>query len=280
MSVLVELRHLAADPKAQAAYALALLRPDQPRQVLQAALAVLEETPAPAARPPLLSLYAHLAADSRKRDAGAFLRRAVVDALRPIALPADVTLALDAVTAYQFMPDDQAQTLRASGLLLLNDLDETLARFHAVRLLADPHTNPMSGEPALTAVRVLTSQDELASLYLYALQSSGHGPLAPIAAECLRSLTALPPPLIGTLVEHFHDAGAVAQIGLLDLLIDHQDGPQAVEYLAGLLAKPPDLDVYRYLAIALLSSHQARAARAGVARRTGRSQSRAPCDLA
>jgi hypothetical protein len=225
--------------------------------VLQAALAVLVEMPTPAARPPLLALYAHLAAESRKRDAGAFLRRAVVDALRPVALPADVTLALDAVTAYQFMPDDQAQTLRASGLLLLNDLDETLARFHAVRLLADPHTNPMSGEPALTAVRVLASQDELAPLYLYALQSTGQGSLAPVAAECLRSLVALPVPLVGALVEHFHEAAAVAQIGLIDLLVNHRDGPQALDYLAGVLAKPSDLDVYRYLNIALLSSHKA-----------------------
>lgn len=256
MSPIVELRRLAADPNAQAAYALSLLRPDQPRQVLQAALAVLAETPTPAVRLELLALYAHLAADSRKRDAGAFLRRAVVDALRPVALPADVTLALDAVAAYQFMPDDQAQTLRASGLLLLNDLDETLARFHAVRLLADPHTSLMSGEPALTAVQVLASQDELAPLYLFALQSTGQGPLAPVAAECLRSLVALPAPLVGSLVEHFHDAAAVAQIGLIDLLVNHRAGPQALDYVAGVLAKPSDLDLYRYLNIALLSSHK------------------------
>ena len=103
----------------------------------------------------------------------------MVDALRPIALPADVKLALAAVETYQFMPDDQAQTLRASGLLLLNDLDEPLAPYHAVRLLADPHVTPMSGEPSITAVRVLASQDELTPLYLYVLQSSGHGEYHP-----------------------------------------------------------------------------------------------------
>ncbi len=244
------------DPQAQAAYAVTLIRPDQPRPVLQAALAVLAETPTPAARVPLTSLYNHLAADSRKRDAGAFLRRAVVDALRPIALPADLPLALDAVNAYQFMPDDQAQTLRASGLLLLTALEERLARFHAVRLLADPHTSPMSGEPAITAVRVLASQDELLPLYLYVLQSSGHGELAPIAAECLRFLTGLPAALVGTLVAHCAAAGAAVQLGLIDLLIQHQAGPQALEHLAGMLAKPQDLDVYRYLVIALLTAHQ------------------------
>ena len=51
MSALIELRRLAHDPQAQAAYAVPLIRSDQPRPVLQAALAVLVETPVPAARP-------------------------------------------------------------------------------------------------------------------------------------------------------------------------------------------------------------------------------------
>ena len=51
-------------------------------------------------------------------------------------------------------------------------------------------------------------------------------------------------------------AGRAVQLGLIDLLIQHQEGPQALERLAGMLAKPDDLDVYRYLVIALLSAHQ------------------------
>ena len=45
-------------------------------------------------------------------------------------------LALAAVETYQFMPDDQVQHLCLSGLLLLNDLDEQLAPYHAWCLLA------------------------------------------------------------------------------------------------------------------------------------------------
>lgn len=256
MTEILRLRNLARDPQAQADYALTLIRPRQQRDVLTAALRVLAETPQPQARPEILALYAYFAAGAPRRDLAGFVRSALLDALRPLVLPADVPLLLGAVTTYEFIPDEQAQTIRASALLALNDLDDGLARYHAARFLVDEHTSPMSGEPALTAIRVLASQDELLPLYMYALRPAAGAPLE-LVSECLRSLTTLPVALLPGLVARC-GAGAesVLQIGLIDLLTRHQAGPQGMDYLAATLARPQDLDVYRYLVIAMLSAHQ------------------------
>lgn len=260
MSDIMRLRSLASDKNAQAALALTLIKPRQPRDVLLVALAALAETPQPQARPDLLQLYAHYAANGSRRDPGAYLRRAVLDALRTITLPVDLPLLLDAVTTYEYIPDEQAQVLRASALLALNHLDDELAVYHAARLLVDTangHTSLMSGEPALTAARVLASQNQTLPLFMVAMQRE---PVMPdVIAECLRNLTALPVALIPALVAHHADNKvSMVQVGLFDLLIQHRAGPQAVELIDAALLNPSDLDVYRYLVIAMLSSQQPR----------------------
>jgi hypothetical protein len=63
-------------------------------------------------------------------------------------------------------PEAQHGFLRAGALLILNELDDSLAGFEATRLLVDGLTDPMSGEPALTAVRALASQGQAAALLL------------------------------------------------------------------------------------------------------------------
>jgi hypothetical protein len=112
---LARLRELSADPAAQAAYAIALLAPAQGRAAHAAALDALIKRPAPEARPALAALYEHLAANGPKRDAGAFLRRAIVDALRPVALADDAALFARAATTVERMPPffrDEAVALR------------------------------------------------------------------------------------------------------------------------------------------------------------------------
>jgi hypothetical protein len=260
MSEITRLRSLASDKNAQAGLALTLIKPRQARDVLLAALAVLTETPQPQARPDLLQLYAHYAANGPRRDPAAYLRRALLDALRTITLLADLPLLLEAVTTYEYIPDEQAQVLRASALLALNHLDDELAVYHAARLLVDTangHTSLMSGEPALTAVRVLASQNQMLPLFMMVMQ---HNPTLPdVIAECLRSLTALPVALIPALVGHIaSNKASMVQVGLFDLLIQHRAGPQALELMDAALLKPDDLDVYRYLVIAMLSSQQPR----------------------
>jgi hypothetical protein len=257
---IVRLNSLRDDSEARAAYAASLLRPAQSRLVLQAALDVLQETPVPEARPALLAIYEHLAGNGPKRDPGAFLRRAVLDALRPIVLPADGALLAQGVAIYEFLPPEfkeEAGLLRGSALVALNELDHELAGYHAARLLVDEYTEEMSGEPALTAARVLASQEQWLPLYQAAML--GQGRILPeVVSECLRSLAATRAELVPAIVERFGDATNPAiLVGLFDLLIQHAAGPQALQYLEESLARLQDPDLFRYLLIAMLSARHA-----------------------
>ena len=155
-STVRKLRDLADDPAAQAEYAASLLRPRQARDVLLAALTVLEDHPVLNAKPSLLDLYDSFERGGSARDPAAFTRRAILSALRPLASPAELPLFLNAVSTYEFLPPDfheDAILLRATALVVLNELDDTLARYHGARLLVDPYADDMSGEPALSAAR-------------------------------------------------------------------------------------------------------------------------------
>ena len=265
MSDGLRLNSLASVPNAQSDFAVSLLQPRQKRDVLLAALKVLAKYPNPAAREPIRQLFEHFSADGRKRDPGAFTRRAVLDAWRHVALPADVPLILQAVNTYEFLPPgfkEDAIMLRTGALLILNELDDTLAGFQATRLLVDGFSDPMSGEPALTAVRVLASQEQTLPLYLYAMQANDAA-LPEVVSESLRSLTRAPAALIpGIIARHGKAESAIIRIGLCDLLIGHEAGAQAplasqaVAYLADSLTTMPDLAAYRYLVIAMLTSRR------------------------
>lgn len=259
MSEILRLRSLASTPAAQGEYAVSLVKPRQKRDILLAALHALVKAPTPAGREPILQTYAYFAADGRKRDPGAFMRRAALDALRPVALPADVPLLLQATNTYEFLPPgfkEDAILLRAGALLILNELDDTLAGYQATRLLVDGYSDPMSGEPARTAVRVLASQAQMLPLYLYAMQAHDAA-LPEVISECLRSLTTAPAALIpGMIARHSQSESGIIRIGLCDLLIAHEAGPQGLDTLADALVSLHDLDAYRYLVIALLTARR------------------------
>jgi hypothetical protein len=257
-SSIQQLRALAGQADAQAKLAITLLSPRQPRDVLMAALDALRRHPMAEAREPLLALYAHIAASPEKRDPAGYLRRPLLDALRPVATPADLALLLAAVTTYERYPPDfqeEAGLVRAAGLIALSEVDEQLARYHAVRLLADLyHTDLMSGQPAMSAVNVLSAQGDTEALYLYAMLPDS-ARVGEVTAECLRSLVGVPATLLPPLLAHYADAtDPVVLIGLFDLLLGHEEGVQGEEFIAGFLAQTDAVDMYRYLATTLVAS--------------------------
>ncbi len=258
------------------------LDPKRHRDAQMAALQRLATVPDPAARPALRELYAYYAHDGPKRDAGAYMRRKIVDALRPIAVGEDANLLATACETYERLPPaftEEAGLLRGGALLALAEVDGVLAEFHAARLLTDPHTDRMSGEPAVTAARVLSNQSAWLPLYLVAgygdmtltaVRPSRRSPRAPreapvvdqpsiappeVVAECLRGLVTLPLSLVpGLLRLHGQSRDPVIRIGLFDLLISHRSGPLEMDYLARSLAELEDIDAYRYLVMALAAA--------------------------
>jgi hypothetical protein len=251
---LEELRRLVDSPDEQANYATTLLNPRLGYEVIQAALHALSKTVHPPARPALLQLYAHYdekgSAPRGRLDPAANLRAAILRTLRPLVVSADVPLLVQAASTYVFPPPafkEEGAMLRSAALNALSEVDETLARYHAVRLLANEHTDPMSGEPALSAARLLGAYEESMPLYFYVMQDGAHV-LPEVLSECLRHLTVAPEAIIPGILDRYADSASdVVLVGLFDLLLNHRTGPHGREFLRRCLHRMPQLDAYRYL---------------------------------
>ncbi|MCC6455064.1 MAG: hypothetical protein IT328_08995 [Caldilineaceae bacterium] len=259
-SRLQRLRELVDDPAGRADYAVTLLQPRYGLEVVRAALRVLVARPHLPARAALVRLFEHYATQGVTRDPGTYVRSEIVRALRPISEPADVALLEQALMTYEFPAPafkEEAALLRSGALVTLAEIDDVRARFHATRLLADPLTDPMSGEPALTAVTVLVAQGELLPLYFYVTQDAARMQ-AEVASVCLRSLDSLPAEALPPLIACYADCtNPVMLVGLTDLLLAYPDLAISQETLARLLREVKDMDLYRYMAAALLAAGHA-----------------------
>jgi len=166
-------------------------------------------------------------------------------------------LFVQAVETYEFLPpsfEEEGVLLRSAALLAINELDDRLARFHATRLLADDYTDRMSGEPAITAVRVLGTQDELLPLYYYVMQAEGRT-LPDVVSEALRQLTNLPVDLLPGLIERYHETPQdVILLSLFDLLLEHSEGVQGRDFIIDFLRQTRRRAVYRYLVSIIVAS--------------------------
>jgi hypothetical protein len=252
---LQRLNDLADDRPEQLIYARRLLESEKDRQTLEAALKVLQEFPDLDNRPLLVKAYKNFAENGPKRDPGMYLRAAILRALRPLTRQDDLGLLEQAVLTYELMPsrhDAEGAELRALALSILNDLDEVRASFYAVKLLVDKVTSEMSGEPALTAARILAAQEHSLPLYQY-LVSQGEKS-SEVVAACLRGQTALPDALLGHLVETYRASSSeIILLGLFDLLLIHPKGTNYSEVFSGFLASTGSFNLYRYVVMALIT---------------------------
>jgi len=272
-SVVAQLRALAGEPEAAAQLAVSILAGDHGKDVLLAALKVLTEYPSDAARPALRQLYDRHCREKGKHDQGGYFRRAVLDAVRGVARPADAGWLAQACMTYEFWPPDFAEDavlVRAAALLALVEADEDAARYHAARLLVDPFAARMTGEPATSAARVLGALGEALPLYLVACQNMPHDRATvsatvgaatvfpEVTAECLRQLTSLPRALVEPLLEAYAaTTSSVIRMGLFDLLLNHAEGPLGRAYLIRFLDETTDIDIYRYLVMSIvLAGHE------------------------
>lgn len=255
------LRDLALDPAAQAAHAVTLLDAKYGAEVLVSVLQILTNTPQPAARTGLWDLYAYYSGRGQQRDPAAYMRAAIIRALREIVMPADVPKLAEVTNTYVFPPPEfreEGAMLRSAALAALNELDDDLARYHAVRLLANEHTEPMSGEPALTAAKVLAMRGEVLPLYFYVMQD-GARVLPEVVSVCLGNLTMLRADLLPALLARYsedqeQEVSEIVLVGLFDLLLNHEAGPQALDYIAAFLRTSNQLDAYRYLVVTMATS--------------------------
>ncbi len=253
-----DLQALAGQPAEQRRLALDLLVPAAGIRVVQAALRALAGTTEDGARPVLLRQYAHYAADGVKRDPGTGLRVTILHLLRPLAGYPDHLLLETATLTYEFLPptrSEAAHELRAAALVILHDLDPERAAFQAVRLLADEHTSRMSGEPAVTAVRILAAAGHLLPLYYYATHTAV--PVSEVLSDSLRALTGLPDSLLPAIIERYGDsADEIVLAGLFDLLLGHATRATHYPRVLAFLRATHYYDVYRYLVTSIVADHK------------------------
>jgi hypothetical protein len=225
-------------------------------EALSAALEALPEAD-PRARDLLVEKYWMLAAERGRRDPGCHLRTAILRGLRRRAQAVDADLLEHALWTYELLPpgpQEVAGDLRGAALLALAQLDDRASSFHAVRLLGDGDTSRFSGEPALTAARLLAAQGQLLPLYEQVLR---HEPPGEVALECLRALTEAPRALVARLAEERRRRGdEIALLGLVELLLGHPEKERLVDVLMAFVEESDRLDVVRYAATAIVAGRE------------------------
>lgn len=247
---------LESAPDEQGALALDFLEREKGLQVVQAALRVLAERPRRDARPTLLRQYAFRDADGNRRDPGGYIRSDILKILRQQPHPDDLPLFERGAWTYEFMPgaDEVCASVRANALVAMDEIEPTLASYHCVRLLTDRHTSTMSGEPAVTAARILASRSRYLPLYAYVV---GDGTASEVISESLRSLTSLPGSLVAPLVEKFQKSeDEIVLIGLFDLVLGHPSSAAHHDFVRHFLRTTSLEDVHRYLVTAIVAQRK------------------------
>jgi len=258
------LRAMRSDRSRQREFAIELLEQSDSPEVLPAVLDVLAQQPGSDLRPLLHAKFAALEPGPRKRDPGGFVRAAIVRVLQGVAGPEDVPIFERAITAYEPTPADTngPTILRAAGLVALAAVDARSAALQAVTLLARPdRSSHMTGEPALTAVRVLAALGEEMALYLFAL--AGLRPLGGVAnatspevvAEAVRGLSSLPASHLLAMFNVSSSNDAVIEAAFIDVAIEHSPDAALTTWLATFLRTTRNDDLYAFAVTSIVAKH-------------------------
>jgi hypothetical protein len=232
--------------------ALTVVAKGRSADAVRAALEALPEGD-PDVREAILARWDRIMTAPRRLDADCSLRAALVRGLRSCALPADVPLLERAARTYEHGTSGEvAPNLRAAAILTLAKLDDGSAAFHAVRLLREAARG--TGEPALTAARLLEILGQPHALYAHLLG----GAEGELAAACFRGLTGAPDSVLLDLLERWAESDdEVALLGLVDTVLDglpDRARPEPLEAaLLGILRDSRHLDLVRYLATAVVA---------------------------
>ena len=255
------LRALRADSAALHDFAIEVLGDEGSPELVKLALESLGEQIRPADGPILRSLYDDFDRAARTRDPGGAVRVEVLKALWHLRSGEDVALAMRARSTRERTPQGNGEMIRAAGLALLGALDPAKGCLEAVLVLGRDDadllvaSSPMTGEPALTAVRLLASQQETNALLFYLL--SGKAPTSDVVGETLRGLTSLDfptlEPVLMSLVQREDDGLLVA---VCDVLVELPPSPGLAPLVRKLLDSPSRGEVYEFLDSSIVASRR------------------------
>jgi hypothetical protein len=216
--------------------------------------AIAAAAPGRQLRETLVTRYEELAAHPR-RDPGAETRAELLVALRDMITVADSDRLERALVTYEYGSlGENCAKLRAAALIALAGIDPARAELHAVHLLGDGHTEKMSAEPALTAVRFLVERRATPALYLFALGAARQD----LLAEALRALVDLPAGLVVELAERLRESDdEIALLGLFDLLTAHPEPAAFAGFVRAWGLATDRLDVLGFAAAQIVATRRA-----------------------
>jgi hypothetical protein len=251
------------DPARQCDRALALLAATRSREHVDLALRTLAREDVIAwlddRHRPILREKAAYYFEHPARDRGGLVREQITRLLLRVGHPGDLDLYLQGVTTYHRQPEtDSAQNLRAAALVGLAGVDESLAAAHAVRLLGERDTSPLSGEPSMTALAVLARLARPLPIYQFLLLAGerflgeGKGEVVGRALEVLGA--ALPLPVYTDLAERFAGLDVpVASMGIITAITEERLEP-LYNLLERIINETRDGELFRYGLIMLAAA--------------------------
>jgi len=132
----------------------------------------------------------------------------------------------------------------------------------------------MSGEPAVSAVRLLASQvshlpyqGQLLPLYSYLFQDTCH---PEVEGECLRQLAKAPEEIIGSILSHYTTRISVGTgtsvplhetkddmvlLGLFDLVLTYSKESACLSFIEAFLRETQRYDIYYYVLTTIIANH-------------------------
>jgi hypothetical protein len=231
------LRALRSSPRALHDFAMEILAEEGSPELVKLALESLGEEIRPDDGPILRQIYNDFDVDGVKKDPGGNVRVEVLKALWHLRSGDDLALALRARNTSERTLQANGEMIRAAGLALLGALDPSRGCLEAVLVLGRDDSHPltesshMTGEPALTAVRLL--------------------------GETLRGLASL---AFATLEPILVDLASREDDGLLvavcDVLVELLPSPGLAPIVRKLLDSPSRGEVYEFLVSSIVASRR------------------------
>ena len=251
------------DRERAAQVAVEVIAAERVHRALEPALKLVEDDPPAEARQPLRARFFDLAEDGLHRDVDCELRTTIVRVLRRLDSRADHDVAEAGLRTVQITPPggvDVAQPLRAESLLLLAQGDEERADYFAAEMLSDPHTSAFSGEPAVTAIRLLDQRRQWLPIWALARRP---GLQVDVLSQAFASLRHAPADLqleavrdhLAAAIARGEEGEPVALVAAEAIVLNGLAG--GYELVVGLLRDTANANLFRYLASAALRSESA-----------------------
>lgn len=250
------LRALRSNPAALREFALEVLAGEASPELVKLALESLGEQVRPADGDVIRDVYHYFDAEGPKRDPSGPVRVEALRALWYLRSRDDLDLAFEASRKVERTLNGDGEVIRAAGLALLGVLDPGHAAYAASLVVANHDANKFSGEPMLTAIRLLASIGETRLLFVLAANPPPGVPSEAVA-EAIRSLASVPEEYLAPVL-----AGVLASedeavfVGTVDLVIQLPPSQMALKTVSALLNAAPQPEFYEFLVSSVVASRR------------------------